>query len=41
MMPHPERTSEEVLGCADGKRIFDSLNAAYADIGWQPPPVEQ
>ena len=34
MMPHPERASEEVLGSADGKRIFDSLNAAYADIGW-------
>jgi len=34
MMPHPERASEILLGSADGKRIFDSLNAAYADVGW-------
>ncbi len=25
MMPHPERCSEEVLGSADGKLIFDSI----------------
>ena len=34
MMPHPERASEEVLGSADGKKIFDCLGAAYADVGW-------
>jgi len=34
MMPHPERASEAVLGSGDGKRVFDSLAAAYADIGW-------
>lgn len=25
MMPHPERASEEILGSADGKKIFDSM----------------
>ncbi|MFN7141089.1 MAG: phosphoribosylformylglycinamidine synthase I, partial [Limisphaerales bacterium] len=25
LMPHPERASEQVLGCADGKLIFESL----------------
>ncbi len=34
MMPHPERASELVLGSADGKRIFDSLGNAYAEVGW-------
>ena len=34
MMPHPERASELLLGSADGKRIFDSLGNAYAEIGW-------
>jgi len=24
-MPHPERASEAILGCADGKLIFESL----------------
>ena len=27
LMPHPERASETVLGCADGKLIFESLVA--------------
>ncbi len=27
MMPHPERASENVLGCADGYRIFASMLA--------------
>ncbi len=27
LMPHPERASEAVLGCADGKLIFESLVA--------------
>jgi len=34
MMPHPERASELVLGSNDGQRIFKSLNAAFADVGW-------
>lgn len=34
MMPHPERASELVLGSNDGQRIFRSLSAAFADIGW-------
>jgi len=25
MMPHPERASEQILGSADGKRIFESM----------------
>jgi phosphoribosylformylglycinamidine synthase subunit PurQ / glutaminase len=25
LMPHPERASEDILGCADGRLIFDSL----------------
>jgi phosphoribosylformylglycinamidine synthase I len=25
LMPHPERASEPILGCADGLRIFESL----------------
>ncbi len=25
LMPHPERSAEPVLGCADGRRVFESL----------------
>jgi phosphoribosylformylglycinamidine synthase len=25
LMPHPERASESLLGCADGKKLFDAL----------------
>lgn len=25
LMPHPERVAEEVLGCTDGRRLFESL----------------
>src|SRR5229473_3385707 len=25
MMPHPERASESILGCADGRLVFESL----------------
>jgi phosphoribosylformylglycinamidine synthase subunit PurQ / glutaminase len=28
MMPHPERSSEEAMGCADGFRVFESLVGA-------------
>jgi phosphoribosylformylglycinamidine synthase len=27
-MPHPERASEEILGSADGRLIFESMIAA-------------
>jgi phosphoribosylformylglycinamidine (FGAM) synthase-like amidotransferase family enzyme len=27
-MPHPDRASEEILGSADGKFIFESMIAA-------------
>src|SRR5207237_119320 len=27
LMPHPERASEAILGCADGKAVFESLIA--------------
>jgi phosphoribosylformylglycinamidine synthase len=30
MMPHPDRSSEELLGSADGLRIFESLVGALA-----------
>ncbi len=28
LMPHPERMSEALLGCADGKKLFDAVLAA-------------
>jgi phosphoribosylformylglycinamidine synthase len=31
LMPHPERASEEILGSADGRLIFESIFAALAD----------
>jgi phosphoribosylformylglycinamidine synthase subunit PurQ / glutaminase len=34
LMPHPEDAVEAFMGSADGKLIFDSLSAAYADVGW-------
>jgi phosphoribosylformylglycinamidine synthase len=30
LMPHPERASEEILGCADGRLIFESVIQALA-----------
>jgi len=30
LMPHPERMSEAILGCADGKKLFDALLARAA-----------
>ena len=30
MMPHPERCSESLLGCADGLGVFRSISAALA-----------
>jgi phosphoribosylformylglycinamidine synthase subunit PurQ / glutaminase len=34
MMPHPERAVEDALGSSHGQRIFSSLAAAHADVGW-------
>ncbi|MBI4598091.1 MAG: phosphoribosylformylglycinamidine synthase subunit PurQ [Candidatus Omnitrophica bacterium] len=31
LMPHPERASEEILGSADGRLIFESMIEAYAN----------
>jgi phosphoribosylformylglycinamidine synthase I len=28
LMPHPERASEQILGCADGRRVFEALLGA-------------
>ena len=36
MMPHPERAAEDVLGSADGRRIFESLIHALKS---QPEPT--
>ena len=30
MMPHPDRSSESLLGSADGLRIFESLIGSLA-----------
>jgi phosphoribosylformylglycinamidine synthase I len=30
LMPHPERMSEAVLGCADGRKLFDVVLSAVA-----------
>lgn len=29
LMPHPERSSEKILGCDDGRKIFDSIVKYY------------
>jgi phosphoribosylformylglycinamidine synthase len=33
LMPHPERASESILGCEDGKAIFESLIHALQNKG--------
>ena len=33
MMPHPDRSSEQILGSADGKQIFESMVTALAGAG--------
>jgi phosphoribosylformylglycinamidine synthase I len=33
MMPHPERSAEAILGCADGFKIFQSMVNAGANAG--------
>jgi len=30
MMPHPDRSSEEMLGSADGLRLFRSMSESLA-----------
>jgi len=32
MMPHPERAVEEVLGSADGLKVFESLRSAHREV---------
>jgi phosphoribosylformylglycinamidine synthase len=32
LMPHPERASEEILGSADGRVVFNSLAATIAEL---------
>ena len=31
MMPHPERSSEEILGSSDGRKIFESIVNALVE----------
>ncbi len=38
LMPHPERASEEILGCADGRLIFESMIAALERSSAVAPP---
>ena len=33
LMPHPERASEELLGSADGRLVFESMIAALETKG--------
>ncbi|KAB2664762.1 MAG: phosphoribosylformylglycinamidine synthase subunit PurQ [Verrucomicrobia bacterium] len=33
LMPHPDRASEDILGSADGRYIFESMVAAFAKRG--------
>ncbi len=39
LMPHPERASEAILGCADGRLIFESLINALASAKHAPAPA--
>jgi len=32
LMPHPERASEAILGCADGKSVFESIIAWHQQM---------
>lgn len=32
LMPHPERASEPILGCADGRQIFESMIQAFGQL---------
>jgi len=37
LMPHPERASEDLLGSADGRLVFESLNR-WVTAGGRPAP---
>ncbi len=39
LMPHPERASEAILGCADGVLIFQSLVEALTRTTAEPAPA--
>jgi phosphoribosylformylglycinamidine synthase len=42
LMPHPERASETLLGCQDGRALFESLAAAAAErMARRAAPVGQ
>jgi len=42
LMPHPERASEPILGCADGRLIFESLiHTLERDRHRVPTPVRE
>ena len=37
MMPHPERCSESLLGCAEGLGVFRSIAKAFSECGASAP----
>lgn len=42
LMPHPERASESILGCADGRLIFESLiHSLERDRNKAPRPIRE
>ncbi len=42
LMPHPERASESILGCADGRLVFESLiRALERDRNKVPAPARE
>jgi len=41
LMPHPERASEPILGCADGRLIFESLITALEQRSAPKPSVPE
>ncbi|MEO6033926.1 MAG: phosphoribosylformylglycinamidine synthase subunit PurQ, partial [Verrucomicrobiota bacterium] len=42
LMPHPERASESLLGCADGRLIFESLvNQLQKEASLESPAMIQ
>lgn len=41
LMPHPERASETILGCADGKWVFESLVETLRTRGVPVPSAEE
>jgi len=39
LMPHPERASEAILGCADGRKVFESILQSLRNKGPAASPV--